>query len=193
MPGHSAAAIAAYPWLGTVKDSAIEVPARFGKHYDVIDVTDPKVFKFYRDVLLEVMELFPSKVIHIGGDEVAFNQWKNSKKVQAYMREKDLKSPADLQIYYTNQVSNFIDSHNRKMMGWNDILGGNVHEWQSEKDMTSNETLALSTIIQFWKGDNKLLKDAIARGYSVVNSEHGFTYPDSIHTTLNHYILLSME
>ncbi|MDP4681090.1 MAG: beta-N-acetylhexosaminidase, partial [Cyclobacteriaceae bacterium] len=82
MPGHSSAAIATYSWLGTAKNE-IEVPIKFGVGPDVYDVSDPKVYKFLTDVLDEVMDLFPSKVIHIGGDEVRYNEWKESESVQA--------------------------------------------------------------------------------------------------------------
>ncbi len=78
MPGHSAAAIASYPRLGTSGELS-EVPCRFGGDFDIYNVSDAKVNVFIRDVLLEIMALFPSKIIHVGGDEVDFNIWKNSK------------------------------------------------------------------------------------------------------------------
>lgn len=72
MPGHSTAAIASYSWLGASKKE-IEVPIKFGVGKDVYDVTNPRVYEFLTDVLDEVIALFPSKVIHIGGDEVKYN------------------------------------------------------------------------------------------------------------------------
>ncbi len=134
MPGHSSAAIASYPWLGTAKRE-IEVPIRFGGvGIDVYDVSDPKVYQFLTDVLDEVMALFPSDVIHIGGDEVKYTQWKESETVQAYMKEKGLASPADLQVYFTNQISQYLQSKGRRMMGWNEIMGHNLHEYQNDTD-----------------------------------------------------------
>ena len=72
MPGHASAAIAAYPWLGVLGDT-IEVPEVFGKLPDSFNVTDIRVIEFLQDVLMEVFELFPGKIVHIGGDEVMFD------------------------------------------------------------------------------------------------------------------------
>jgi len=178
MPGHTSAAIASYPWLG-VTGNKIEVSIRFGKHYDIFNVADPKVEEFLRDVLFEVMELFPSKFIHIGGDEVKYDQWKSSEQIQKFMKKVGLKTPADLQIYFTNKMSAFIESQGRRMMGWNDILGGHVlHAYHSDADTKVSQDLAQNVIIHFWKGDLKLAEEAILRGYDIVNSYHVFTYLD---------------
>lgn len=177
MPGHASAAIAAYPWLGTIGDT-IEVPVVFGKGPDSYNVTDPRVYEFLQGVLTEVIDLFPSKTIHIGGDEVKFDAWKESSQVQEFMKSKGLLSPADLQIYFTNKISNFIDQKDHRMMGWNEIMGGNVHEWQKADDVKVKETLANSTIIHFWKGSLDLVKDAVSKGFDIVNSYHVFTYLD---------------
>ena len=116
MPGHASAAIAAYPWLGA-SGKAIKVPCRFGVQYDVYNVADPKVVDFLKDVLEEVLALFPSPVIHIGGDEVRYNQWNDSPQVKAYMKAHNLKTASDLQIYFTNEMSNWLASKGRRMMG----------------------------------------------------------------------------
>lgn len=184
MPGHSAAAIAAYPWLGMLKDSSIQVPGKFGKHPEVLDVTDVKVIWFYEEILKEVMELFPYGVIHIGGDEVNFGQWKNSEKVQAYMKKNKLATPGDLQVHFTNRISQFISSKGKRMMGWNDVLGGKLLDWQGEENMKVTETLAPNTIIHFWKGDEELMRSALSKGFALVNSNEQFTYLDySLETT----------
>ncbi len=177
MPGHASAAIAAYPWLGTIGELT-EVPVVFGKLPDSYNVTDPRVYEFIEEVLAEVMDLFPAKIVHIGGDEVKFEAWKESKEVQAFMKEKDLTSPADLQIYFTNKVSNFIDANDHRMMGWNEIMGGNVHEWQKVEDVEVKETLAKSAIIHFWKGNIDLVTEAVTNGYDIVNSHHVNSYLD---------------
>lgn len=145
MPGHSSAAIASYPWLGTAKKE-IEVPIRFGVSKDVYDVTDPKVYQFLTDVLDEVIDLFPSKVIHIGGDEVKYNHWKSSKTVQDYMKENGLDTPAELQVFFTNNISQYLRSKDRRMMGWNEIMGHNLHEYQDKDDTKSNQELAKGTL-----------------------------------------------
>lgn len=177
MPGHASAAIASYPWLGT-SGLQIEVPVIFGKMPDSYNVTDPKVYSFLQDVLDETMKLFPSQIIHIGGDEVKYDQWKNSTRVQQFMKENDLGSPADLQIYFTNKISKYLDSKGKRMMGWNEILGHNVHEYQSSDDTEVKEKLALSSVIHFWKGDLALAKTALEKGYDIVNSLHSKTYLD---------------
>jgi len=177
MPGHSSAAIASYSWLGTSKNK-IEVPTKFGVGTDVYDVTDPKVYEFLTDVLEEVMALFPSKVIHIGGDEVKYNNWKSSKSVNDYMKKNNLKTPADLQIFFTNKISKFIESKNKRMMGWSEIMGYNLHEYHNKNDTKTSQILAKESIIHFWKGDLDLAIAAASNGYEIVNSLHNFTYLD---------------
>lgn len=179
LPGHSSAAIAAYTWLGTAgKD--IDVPVKFGRHYDNYDVTKPEVEQFVKDVLNELFELFPSNVIHIGGDEVGYKSWEDSKHVQQYMKENGINTSADLQIAFTNKISKFIESKGRRMMGWNEIMGVNIHKgFEEKKDDKEAETeLAKNVVVHFWKGDIKLITDAAEKGYSIVNSLHSNTYLD---------------
>ncbi|MFV0483942.1 MAG: beta-N-acetylhexosaminidase [Bacteroidales bacterium] len=177
MPGHSSAAIAAYSWLGTNKKE-IEVPIKFGVGTDVYDVSDPKVYQFLTDVLDEVMALFPSKVIHIGGDEVKYNHWKESESVQAYMKKNNLKSPAELQVFFTNRISHYLNSKGRRMMGWNEIMGHNLHEYQDAADTKSDQRLAEGTVVHFWKGNVKLATQAASTGFDIVYSLHTDTYLD---------------
>lgn len=177
MPGHSTAAIAAYPWLGT-SGKEIEVPIKFGVGKDVYNVTNQRVNQFLTDVLDEVMALFPSKVIHIGGDEVKYNHWKSSATVQKYMKENNLATPADLQVYFTNSISKYLQSKERRMMGWNEIMGHNLHHYQDKKDTKTTQKLAQESIIHFWKGDVNLATTAASNGYEIVNSLHKFTYLD---------------
>lgn len=186
MPGHASAAIASYTWLGTA-GKAIEVPVTFGRLYDNYDVTKPEVITFIQDVLNELFELFPSEVIHIGGDEVGYEVWEKSASVQKYMKEHGIKSPADLQIQFTNNVSKFIESNGRRMMGWNEILGKNIHTDFAEKknDAEAETELAKNAIVHFWKGDLVLLTEAAKNGYSIVNSIHNNTYLDYSHSSIS--------
>jgi len=177
MPGHSTAAIASYPWLGTSKQ-VTEVPIKFGVGKDVYDVTNERTNQFLRDVLEEVMALFPSEVIHIGGDEVKYNHWKSSESVQKYMKEKNLATPADLQVYFTNNISKYLESKGRRMMGWNEIMGHNLHDYQDKNDTKTSQKLAEKSIVHFWKGDVKLAETAARNGYEIVNSLHTYTYLD---------------
>lgn len=177
MPGHSSAAIAAYSWLGA-SGQEIQVPIWFGVGKDVYNVANPRTYTFLTDVLDEVMTLFPSQVIHIGGDEVKYDFWKNSAEIQAYMQENNLASPADLQIFFTNTISQYLASKGRRMMGWNEIMGHNLHEYQDEDDTKAGQSLASSTVVHFWKGDIKLAEAAATSGYDIVNSLHSSTYID---------------
>jgi hexosaminidase len=183
MPGHSTAAIASYPWLGTLKNE-IEVPIKFGVGKDVYDVSDPKVYQFLTDVLDEVIRLFPSPVIHIGGDEVKYNHWKASASVQSYMQEKGLATPADLQVFFTNSISQYLQAQGRRMMGWNEILGHNLHEYQDAADTETSQKLATETVVHFWKGDIELATHAASNGYEIVNSLHSETYLDYSYTSI---------
>lgn len=78
---------------------------------------------FLKDVLSEVMDLFPSKIIHIGGDEVDYSSWKNSAMVTGFMSDKKLSSPAELQMWFTGEIAGFLSARGRTQMGWNDIMG----------------------------------------------------------------------
>lgn len=177
MPGHASAAIASYPWLGT-SGKQIKTPGKFGVHYEVFNVADPRVIQFFEDVMDEVIALFPDPVFHIGGDEVKYDQWKASPAIRSYMAKNQLKTPAELQVFFTNGISNILASKNRRMMGWNEITGDKLHEYQSEADTDVKQQLAPGTVVHFWKGDPELIKNAIRKGFDVVNSYHEYTYLD---------------
>lgn len=177
MPGHSSSAIAAYPYLGT-KKKEIEVPITFFARKDLYDISDPKVYEFLTDVLDEVMTLFPSKVIHIGGDEAMQKYWKESDKVQAYMKENNLKTTGELQTFFINRISQYLQAKGRRMMGWNEILGHNIHDYLEDTDTRSDIELASNSLIHFWRGDLDLLVQAAENGYNIVNSLYSATYLD---------------
>jgi hexosaminidase len=177
MPGHASAAIAAYPFLGA-ENKPIKVPVSFGVQYNVFNVADERVQKFIKEVLEEVMALFPSKVIHIGGDEVRYDQWKSSPQVQAYLKQQGLSSPADLQVSFTNGISHLLENKQRRMMGWNEILGGKIHDYNDNQDAVAREKLSKTAIVQFWAGDTSLITTAAEAGYDIVNSFNEFTYLD---------------
>ena len=173
MPGHASAAIASYPWLGT-SGKQIKVPGKFG-----VNVADPDVMKFLDEVTDEVIAIFPGSVFHIGGDEVKYDQWKNSPAIRAYMTKHNLKTPAELQVYFTNEISNMLAAKGKRMMGWNEITGDKLHEYQSDADTEGvKQELASGTIVHFWKGDTALIRKTIEKGYDVVNSYHEYTYLD---------------
>ena len=178
MPGHSTAAIAAYPWLG-VTGKQVKVTTNFGVQNDIYNVADPRVLEFFNNVFDEVIALFPSPVVHIGGDEIRYNQWNNSAEVKSYMKKNNLKTPAELQVFFTNNISNILKNKNKRMMGWNDITGAKLHDYQSDEDTReSDQKLADGTIVHFWKGDSALMLNVIKSGYDIVNSFHEYTYLD---------------
>ncbi|MBN2210578.1 MAG: beta-N-acetylhexosaminidase [Sedimentisphaerales bacterium] len=181
MPGHATAAIASYPWLGSTgqKREVVIYFTRAREYKDVLNVTDPKVIRFCENVLDEVITLFPGPVIHIGGDEVLYEIWKQNQGIQAYMKRENIGSYSDLQLRFTNAISHFLESRGRRMMGWNDILGQKLHSYQqSVDDKEATEKLAAKTIVHFWKGDISLMTQAAVRGYDIVNSYHPYTYLD---------------
>lgn len=177
MPGHAMAAIAGYPWLGALGTTET-VPEIFGKMPDSFNISDPKVVGFLKDVLDEVISLFPGEAIHIGGDEVNYDPWIKSDEIQAFMAKENLKSPVDLQIYFTNQISNYLENAGKRMMGWNEIMGDDIHEEREESQDAVEQKLASSSIVHFWKGDLSLIQKAVEGGYQVVNSNHWDTYLD---------------
>lgn len=177
MPGHASAAVAAYPELGTARRE-IEVPVVFGKMYDTYNAADEKVYKILSDILDEVCGLFPSKVIHVGGDEVRFDQWKQSDEVKAMMKREGLKTMADVQIYFTNRMSKIIEKKGRRMMGWNEIMGDDLHGFLRGGQTGSAATLSKDAVIHFWKGSADLATKAIKKGHDVINSWHSYTYLD---------------
>ena len=176
MPGHASAAIASYPWLGS-QDTLIEVPTRFGIQLNVYNVASPRLNQFIHDVLDEIMRLFPSQIIHIGGDEVKYDQWKRSAEINEYMKRNNIVSYADLQISFTNSISNYLEQKNHRMMGWNEILG-----WHNQNndslDARAQQKLSSNVIIHFWTGDPQIINRAVEKGYDVVNSYWEYTYLD---------------
>lgn len=124
MPGHSLAALAAYPEL-----SCTGGPFEVGKKWGVFDdVYCPKeeTFTFLENVLSEVMALFPSEYIHIGGDECPKTRWKSCAHCQKIIKEKGLKDEHELQSYFIQRVEKFVNSKGRKIIGWDEILEGGL-------------------------------------------------------------------
>ena len=184
MPGHASAAIAAYPWLGVTGEKN-EVAVTYGVFKDIYNVADPRVVGFFRDVLNEVAAMFPSNIIHIGGDEVIFDQWKSSPYVQQFIEKNKVKSPADLQLWFTNSISSYLSKKQLRMMGWNDITGNQIHDYTDIRDTKLDRKLSPNTIVHFWKGDPVLVNQTVLDGYDVVNSYHEFTYLDYDYTSIS--------
>lgn len=125
MPGHSTAAIAAYPELGVEGARIDGVPADWGVYQNLYNV-DETTFTFLENVLAEVLELFPSTYIHVGGDEVVKTQWERSPRVQARMRALGVADGHALQSYFIGRMSRYLEAHGRRLIGWDEILEGGL-------------------------------------------------------------------
>ena len=124
MPGHAKAAIAAYPSLACTP-GPFEVWTMWGVHEDIF-CPHEETFTFLENVLTEVMELFPGKWIHIGGDEAPKKRWKESPVAQAVIRRERLKDEQELQSWFVQRIERFLSSHGRRMIGWDEILEGGL-------------------------------------------------------------------
>jgi len=125
MPGHSSAALAAYPEFSCDPPGPHKVIENWGVFYDIYCPTD-KTFGFLEDVLTEVMDLFPSKYIHVGGDEVPKDAWKKSAFCQELMKKLNLKNEEELQSYFVQRIEKFVNSKGRSIIGWDEILEGGL-------------------------------------------------------------------
>ena len=125
IPGHSVAALAAYPELGCTGEQ-YEVLTWWGIDERVICPGKEQSFTFLEDVLTEVMDLFPSEYIHIGGDECPKTVWHKCPDCRKRMKAEGLKNEAELQSYVTARVEKFLNDHGRKIIGWDEILEGGV-------------------------------------------------------------------
>ncbi len=125
MPGHSRAALAAYPELGCT-GGPYEVATRWGVFDDVFCAGNEKVFGFLENVLSEVIELFPSKLIHIGGDECPKTRWKKCPKCQDRIKKEKLADEYELQSYFIHRIENFLLTKDRNIIGWDEILEGGL-------------------------------------------------------------------
>ena len=169
MPGHSLAALAAYPELSCT-GGPFEVATHFGIFPDIFCAGKETVFTFLKDVLDEVLDLFPSPYIHIGGDEAPKQRWKSCPDCQRRIREEGLKDAHALQVYFTNRIAAYLDSKGRNTIGWNEILQPGLVE---------------SAVVQFWVGGPKRIIEAIRTGRrKIVMSPCLKTYLDYPYTLL---------
>jgi hexosaminidase len=138
MPGHATAAIAAYPELGCEPDTPLRVAETFGVWTSIFCPTET-TFTFLQNVLSEVIDLFPSTYIHVGGDETPKNAWKRSAFAQQLIRDKQLKDEHGLQSYFVQRIESFVNSRGRRIIGWDEILEGGlapnatVMSWRGEE------------------------------------------------------------
>ena len=160
MPGHALAAIAAYPELGVTGQPA-DVGMRWGVYANILSA-DESTITFMQDVLTEVMALFPSRFIHIGGDEADKALWKTSPRIQDRIRELGLKDEHELQSWFIRRIDAFLTGHGRRLVGWDEILEGG---------------LAPGATVMSWRGTQGGI-EAARSGHDVIITPTSHTYFD---------------
>lgn len=162
MPGHSLAALASYPSLGCT-GGPYKVERRWGVFKDIYCAGNDSTFAFLQNVLKEVITLFPSSYIHIGGDEAPHFRWDNCKRCQDRMKKNGLKSSAELQSYFIKRIETFLNSKNRQIIGWDEIMEGG---------------LAPGATVQSWRGFEGALH-AAQSGHDAIVSPTSHAYFDA--------------
>lgn len=172
LPGHMLAALASYPELGCT-GGPYEVASTWGVFDDVLCAGNDSTFTFLENVLTEVMELFPSKYIHIGGDESPKVRWEKCPKCQARIKELGLKGDKEhsaehfLQSYVTARIEKFLNGYGRSIIGWDEILEGE---------------LAPNATVMSWRGMEGGIK-AAQMGHDVIMTPTTYAYFDYYQTT----------
>jgi hexosaminidase len=159
MPGHSVAAIASYPWLGCTGDTTIRVATGWGVFQDVFCPRET-TFTFLENVLTEVLALFPSEYIHIGGDEVPKDRWRECADCQELMRREGLRSEDELQSWFVRRIERWLGARGRRLIGWDEITEGG---------------LAPNAVVQVWREAATIATVARA-GHDLVASPSGSVY-----------------
>jgi len=162
MPGHAQAAVASYPELG-VTGARPPVSPDWGVNPYLYNVDDHTI-EFLHNVLDEVMALFPSTYIHVGGDEAVKDQWKASAVVQARMKALGIKSEDAMQSWFISQMGQYLNAHGRRLIGWDEILEGG---------------LPASATVMSWRGTQGAI-DAAKQGHDVVLAPAPQLYLDSM-------------
>ena len=164
MPGHSSAALAAFPEL-SCNGGPYTPNAEGGVFAGVYCAGKDETFAFLQDVLTEVMGLFPGKYIHIGGDEVPKDNWQKCPRCQARLKEEGLKNEHELQSYFIRRIEKFINAQGRNLIGWSEIREGG---------------LAQNAAVMDWIGG---AVEAASAGHDVIMSPTGYCYFDYYQST----------
>ena len=171
LPGHMLAALAAYPELGCT-GGPYEVCPRWGIFEDVLCVGNDETMQFLEDVMAEIVEIFPSKYVHIGGDEAPRTRWEKCPKCQARIKAEGLKADKNhtaedrLQSYCMTRIEEFLNSKGRQIIGWDEILDGDV---------------APNATVMSWRGMEGGIK-AAQLGHDVIMTPTSFCYFDYYQT-----------
>lgn len=165
VPGHASAAIVAYPELGVPGYTPDGVPADWGIFYNVFNLEE-NTFTVLEAVLDEVVELFPSKFIHLGGDEVKTEQWRASERIQQRMKELGIDDIQALQNYYVERLQVYLDPYERRVIGWDEIL---------------ESRLPPHAAVMSWRGVEGAV-EAAEKGHQAILSPSPTMYLDHIQT-----------
>jgi hexosaminidase len=160
MPGHSGAALAAYPELGCTP--APSAGSTGGAVHNDVFCPKEETFSFLQNVLSEVITLFPGPFVHIGGDEVSKDSWKQSADAQAVMKREGLKDENELETYFVQRMEKFLRSKGRRTIGWDEILEGG---------------LAPNAIVMSWRGEGGGIA-AAKQKHEVIMSPTDYCYFD---------------
>jgi len=166
MPGHSTAALAAYPQYSCT-GGPFEPSMTAGIFNGIYDPAKEETFQFLADVIAEAAPLFPGKYFHIGGDEVPKETWQKSADCQALMKREGLKNEEELQSWFTRRIEKIVNANGHSMIGWSEILQGG---------------LARNAAVMDWIGG---AKEAASAGHNVVMTPTAYCYFDFYQTT-NH-------
>ena len=166
MPGHMVAALATYPELGCTK-GPYEVRKTWGIAKDILCAGRESTFEFVEGVLEEVLALFPSKYIHIGGDEAPKHRWKACPDCQRRIQEEGLKDEHELQSYFMKRVEKFLAKHGRSIIGWDEILEGGVSK---------------TATVMAWRGAKRGIL-AAKMGNKVIMTPYHYCYLDYANTS----------
>jgi len=162
MPAHVTSALAAYPQFSCSGGPFTVLPGGFWPITDLYCAGNDSTFLFLEDVLSEVMELFPSKYIHIGGDEANKAEWEKCPKCQKRIKDEGLKNTGELQSYFIKRIEKFIHSKDRILLGWDEILEGG---------------LPPSATVMSWRGVEGGI-DASKKNHDVIMTPGSFCYFD---------------
>jgi hexosaminidase len=169
MPGHALAALAAYPEFSCT-GGPFEVGTIWGVYKDVYCAGNDNTFEFLENILTEVIDLFPSEYIHIGGDEVPKVRWEKCGLCQTRMRNENLKDEHELQSYFIQRIEKFLNSKGRKIIGWDEILEGG---------------LAPNAAVMSWRGTQG--------GIDAAKMKHNVVMSPGTHCYFDHYQGLNGE
>ena len=165
MPGHASALLTAYPQFGASEHPPTAVPSDWGVYPNVLNLERPTL-AFLEDVLTEVMAIFPSKYIHVGGDEVDTSHWRASARIQERMRELGIADVKGIQHWLTLRMARYLEASGRRLVGWDDILGPD---------------LPRSAVVMSWRGTRGALA-AAAQGHDSVLAVDPTLYFDHLQT-----------